>query len=372
MRIAIAALIVALFTAAAAHAAPTDAQRAAEVMRSVQQRFWSADGRLYRSDAKQRGPAEMWAAGIAFSALDAAVRYDPATYRPVLSDYFRSLDKYWDHDQPLGGYEPFPTAGNGDDKYYDDNEWMAITFVEAYALTGNAAVLARAKQTVDFVLSGWDDQLGGGIWWHEKHKGGGKNTCANGPGAVACLRLAQCLPQAEAKAYRAKAVDIVRWTRAHLQNADGLYGDAINVATGKVNRGSLTYNTALMIRAQVMLARQSNDAAYLAEAEREARAADAYVSGKTGGYRDPVKWSHLQVEADLAVARATTDTGLAAHLRQRARKAVDTDYAAWQAKPSDKLIDVAPVARELYLMADDATPAGRAFWAKLDAAKLAR
>ena len=365
-------LTVVMATSRAAAAAAADAQRADEVMRSVQQRFWNAAAGRYVSQAGKRGAAEMWAAGIAFSALDGAARQQPAVYQPILNAYFKSLDGYWDRDQKLGGYEPVPTGGNGDDKYYDDNAWMAITFAEAYAMSASPAVLTRARQTTDFVLSGWDDALGGGIWWHEKHKGDSKNTCVNAPGAVACLRMAQCLPAAaDAARYRSAAVHIVAWTREHLQNKDGLYGDNVVVSTGKVARFSLTYNTALMIRANLMLARQTNTPAYQAEAEREARAADTYVGRNTGGYRDAIKWSHLQVEADLAVARSTSDAALATHLRQRARGAVEANYTAWQTNPSDHLIDVAPLARELYLMAEDASPAGRAFWAKMDAVRIA-
>ena len=352
-------------------ATTTDAGRAAEVMRSVQQRFWDPRHKSYLGEAGKRNAALMWDCGIAFSALDAAARADPSTYRPVLAAFYTSLDRYWDRNQPLGGYEPAPSDGNGDDKYYDDNEWMAITFAEAYATSGDPAELARTRQTVDFVLSGWDDELGGGIWWHEKHKDGSKNTCANGPAAVACLRLAQFLPAAAAAKYRTAARHIVDWTRGHLEKPTGRFADNVVVATGKVNGGELTYNTALMIRANLMLWQQGGAAADRAEAEREASAADAFVSHKTGGYRDAVKWSHLQVEADLAVARATADHALADRLRRRARAAVDADYAAWQATPSDKLIDVAPLARELYLLAEDASPAGRAFWRRMDAAHVA-
>ncbi len=347
--------------------ASADRARAVEVQRSIQQRFWDDARHLYVGKSGRNGPAMMWSAGIAFSALDAACRYDPATYQPVLSSYFQSLDRYWDRDEPGGGYEPAPTNGSGHDKYYDDNAWMAITFAEGYDLTGSPAMLERARQTTDFVLRGWDDQLGGGIWWHEAHKGGGKNTCVNAPAAVACLALARRLqPSADAAKYRAEARRIVDWTRAHLQNPDGRFADHVTVATGKVAHFSLTYNTALMIRAELMLARQTGSAADEAEAEREARAADAFADRRTGGYHEQVKWSHLLVEADLAVARQTADRTLADHVRRRARASVDVDYAAWQAKPSAELIDVASLARELWLLVDDGSDSGQAFWRRSD------
>jgi hypothetical protein len=344
-----------------------DLARAGEVQRSIQQRFWDGRHQRYLDQEGHGGPAVMWAAGIAFSALDGAARYDPATYRPLLLGYFKSLDGYWDRNQPLGGYEPVPTNGNGHDKYYDDNAWMAITFAEGFDLTGNQAMLGRARQTTDFVLSGWDDQLGGGIWWHEGHKDGSKNTCANAPAAVACLAMARRLPlPADAAKYRAAARRIVDWTRDHLENGDGRFADNVVVSTGKVAHFSLTYNTALMIRAGLMLARQSGSAADEAEAEREAKAADAFADHRTGAYHEQVKWSHLLVEADLAVARQTTDRALADHVLRRARVSVDADYAAWKAKPSAELIDVASLARELWLLADGGTQPGQAFWKRSD------
>ncbi len=347
--------------------AGADLARANEVQRSIQQRFWDARRQRYLDKEGHSGPATMWTAGIAFSALDVAARYDSATYRPILLACFKSLDHYWDRDQPLGGYEPGPTNGDGHDKYYDDNAWMAITFAEGFDLTGNPAMLDRARRTTDFVLSGWDDQLGGGIWWHERHKDGSKNTCVNAPAAVACLALARRLPApADAAKYRATARRIVDWTREHLENPDGRFADHVVVETGKVARFTLTYNTALMIRAELMLARQTGSAADEAEAEREARAADGFTDRRTGAYHEQVKWSHLLVEADLAVARQTADRALADHVLRRARASVDADYAAWRAKPSAELIDIAALCRELWLVADARSPAGQAFWKRSD------
>ena len=115
-----------------------------------------------------------------------------------------------------------------------------------------------------------------------------------------------------------------------------------------------------------MLARQTGSAADEAEAEREARAADAFADRRTGGYHEQVKWSHLLVEADLAVARQTADHDLADHVRRRARASVEVDYAAWKAKPSADLIDVASLARELWLLADAGSASGQAFWRRAD------
>lgn len=336
----------------------SDVARAERVQQWVQQRFWDSQRRLYIGRTGQHGPAMIWSAGIALSALNGACRHDPATYRPILLSYFQSLQRYWDRNEPGGGYEPLPTDGSGHDKYYDDNAWIAIALVESSRITGEGQLFDRARQTTDFVLTGWDDRQGGGIWWQERHKAGTKNTCSNAPAAVAALAVAERLGStqpAESARDRAAARRIVQWTREHLQNADGRFADRIVVDTGQVIHPELTYNTAMMIRAQWMLGRDGGSADDQLEAEREAWAADAFVDPRTGQYRDAIRWSHLLVEADLNLAAATRDPHLADHLRRQARVAVAADYAAWLAKPSDQLLDAAALARELWLLAESPT-----------------
>src|SRR5207253_3217452 len=156
-------------------------------------------------------------------------------YAPVVARFFKSLDGYWDTLDSPPGYEPSPTVGGGHDKYYDDNAWMVLTYCEAFEMTKDPKYLKRAQQALDFVLSGWDDKCGGGIWWHEGHKGGSKNTCANAPAAVACLRIAKYLPPENAGKYRDMGHQLVDWTSRTLDD-DGLYFDAITVETGRVHR----------------------------------------------------------------------------------------------------------------------------------------
>lgn len=341
------ALIVA---GAAAHAADTGyLKRAAEVQAEVQKTFFMPKSSLYADKVKDRKPAFMWGDGIAFSALVAAARHDPA-YKPVVSKFFDAMNSYWDSKEQIPGYEPAPTNGHGHDKYYDDNEWMVITFAEAYHDTRDVKYLNRASETLKFVLSGWDDTLGGGIWWHETHKGGGKNTCSNGPAAVACLVLADELPASQASQAVAMAKKIVAWTQKNLQAKDGLYQDNINADTHKMGRFKLTYNTALMIRAELDLYRSTHDQTYLNEAKRVSKAADDFVDKKTGAFRDAFKWSHLMVEADCDLYAQTKDPALL----KRAKASADHFYDVWSKQPPVELIDDAAIARTLWLVGEAA------------------
>src|SRR5439155_6622654 len=108
---------------------------AREVMQHIQTTFSLPDEGLYAHSTTDRNREFMWGNGIMFSALLGAARHDPQTYMPIVTQFFKSMDGYWDALDTPAGYEPSPTTGGGHDKYYDDNAWMAITYCEAFEMT---------------------------------------------------------------------------------------------------------------------------------------------------------------------------------------------------------------------------------------------
>jgi uncharacterized protein YyaL (SSP411 family) len=324
------------------------AAAAQDVTRSIQKTFYDPKTGLYAHSTEDRNPEAMWGNGVMFSALVAAARHEPRVYRPLLARFYQSLEPYWDAQAKVPGYEPWPTQG-GNDKYYDDNQWMVLTFLEAYELTREKKYLDRADQALRFSLSGWDDELGGGIWWHEKHKDGTKNTCSNAPAAVACLRMARFRRRDENIAWARR---IVAWTNEHLRDSDGLFFDRQRVDSGKINKHKRTYNAALMLRANLELHQLTGERQFLDEATRIAVACDHFVDKETGAYRDPFKFTHLLVEADLEFHRATADKKVLA----RAIRNGEVAYARWQKKPPAELIENASIARMLWLLSQRKTP----------------
>lgn len=333
-------------------------EAARTVSASIQENF-ALDSGLYARRITDRAPDYVWGNGVMFSSLVTAARHDPDTYRPLMDRFFTAMDAYWDTGVDIPGYEPAPTRGAGNDKYYDDNQWMVIAFAEAYEITGDERYLDRAAETLRFSLSGWDDARGGGIWWHERHKDDAKNTCSNAPAAVACLRVARWRDR---EANTAWAERLVEWTTKNLQDDDGLFLDHIKVSDGRIDRRKFTYNSALMIRANLGLHRATGERAYLDAAERISAACDAFVEPGTGAYRDSPRFDHLLVEADLELHRATGDE------RALFRATANTEHAwaEWLTNPPDELIEQAAIARMLWLMADTQTEIGRAFWARSD------
>jgi len=349
------------FTLAEPVEASPSAVRAAEVMDHIQKNFWDEKRNLYFTAIDKHEPDMIWGNGVMFSALVAGSRHDPR-HRPVMRKFFEAMNGYWDDKARVPGYEPAPTAGNGHDKYYDDNAWMVLTFVEAYELTHEPRYSKRAVETLNFVLSGLDHEGGGGVWWHESHRDGTKNTCANGPAAVGCFEVAKFRDAKSSAELIAQGAAIVDWTVKNLQAQNGLFSDSKNIATGAVNRDQLTYNAALMLRAFLGLHHHTGKPEYLAEAKRIGKAAEGLLDSKNGAYRDAVKWSHLMTEADLQLYRVTKED----YLLQRAKKNGEVHYAAWKAEPPKDLLANASIARELWLLADAETKVGQDFWSAVD------
>lgn len=361
-------MVFVFLTAALALAArPAEAdyrEWAEEASAFVQRAFWDERAGLYRPAAPAAPRALpydfMWGNGVQFSHLAAAARHEPEQYRPVLKAFFGGLDRYWDAAAPVPGYDAYFSSPTSDDKYYDDNAWMVLALVEAYETTGERAYLDRAEAALRFVLSGWDERLGGGIYWRQDRKS--KNTCSNGPAAAAALAVARHRGRAE---YVAWARRIVEWTSDTLQAPDGLFWDNWSL-TGQVERTKWTYNTALMLRSDLWLYRATREKPYLAEAKRLASvSAREFVNPGTGAFRDDAKFSHLLVEALLDLYRETREP----YLLESARRNVEFLHAhvrdpadggywnAWKILPERReerklLIANAAAARLIWVMAD--------------------
>lgn len=265
----------------------------------IQDHFWDPQAKRYRDSFPQKPDGlpytTMWSNGVQWTALVSATKYDPARYKPVLYAFREGLETYWDPKPPKGippGFNAYCSGPGGTDKYYDDNEWLVLGFVEAYDVTHDKQFLQSARDTQDFVLSGWDDTLGGGIYWKIDHKG--KNTCSNAPAAAAALRLYQ---SGGDRAQLDWAQKIRTWTNSKLQDKDGLYYDNVNL-DGKVETHKWTYNTALMIRTDTLLFQTKHDKTYLRSAERSADASvAAWQDPTTGAFADNALFSHLLCEA---------------------------------------------------------------------------
>jgi len=252
-------------------------------------------------DGKPNGVAHCWPGAVQLSALAAAARVDDRWKLP-LSDYAAALDAHWSVVNKVAGYDASPRPQKPD-RYYDDNAWMALALLDTYAVTRNAEHLHRAKDALDFALGGEDSTLGGGIYWHEQTRQS-KNTCANAPTIVACLRMTRVTGNAK---YAAAAQRLYDWTRSRLRDRDGLYLDRIDV-TGQIEPTKFSYNSAMMILANCEFFDATQEVKYLDDARATASAAlKFWVMPASGAVEDDVPFAALLVESFLELYRRDGD-----------------------------------------------------------------
>jgi len=136
-------------------------------------------------------------------------------------------------------------------------------------LTKNPGYLKKSIETWKFVISGWDDKLGGGIYWCEQKKES-KNTCSNAPGSVLALKLYEATNDT---AFLNWGVRIYNWTKTNLQDTtDYLYFDNKSLS-GKIGRQKYTYNSGQMLQAAAMLYKLTGQKMYHEEAKQIAKSA---------------------------------------------------------------------------------------------------
>jgi len=216
-----------------------------------------------------------WGCGVWLSALNGAASVD-AKYKPWLKEFADATHRYWNPAGPVPGFDVLPMPKQPD-RYYDDNEWMALALADTAEVLHEPKYKAWAEQALQFALSG--QGLDEGIFWREKEKSS-KNTCSNAPAAAALLQIASDRSRAEA---------IYAWTKQHLQDpVDLLMWDNVDLK-GKVDKTKWSYNTGLMIRTASVLGLQS-------EATAMAKSSVAKWL-RDGMLVDEGKFVHLLVES---------------------------------------------------------------------------
>jgi hypothetical protein len=202
----------------------------------------------------------LWSYCAMYQAANEIEKLEPKAN--LMAPMLKLMYAYYNPAPPHGGFTDYIMKLKPGERYYDDNEWIGITALDAYTRTKKKADLDLGKDMYDFIMTGYDQVLGGGIYWKEGDLSS-KNTCSNGPGALVALQLYQITKN---KAYLDTAIKIVKWTDAKLQTPEKLYWDNIRTRDGRVNKGILSYNTGTPLEAYVYLYEITKDKKYLDEA----------------------------------------------------------------------------------------------------------
>ncbi len=295
-------------------------------------------------------PCFNWTVGVLHSALNALAESD-SVWREELKSFLPFAASYFNPKGPVAGFDVLPGPSFPNDRYYDDNAWVAMVYADSYRLLGEESLLQNANRARDFAYSGWDEQLGGGVFWKEREKQT-KNTCSNGPTAAAILAIDAFKTD---PAWLAKAEAIFRWTNRTLQDPkDNLFWDNVDLG-GRKEKTKWSYNTALMLRTAKELFRTKPTPEleqYIADLERAAVQKWVRVDGTID---DELQFAHLLLE-NLEERSLATRCGSLERVRDKLLSGSAGGYfgTRWGVapKPSDpiKLIHQASAIRALAIL----------------------
>lgn len=183
-----------------------------------------------------------------------------------------AIDQYYSNQPPFPAYQDYVRKERLSSRFYDDNQWIAIAYLDAYKRVPEKKYLDDAEMIYRFMKGGLDTASGGGIYWKEGDKNS-KNTCSNGPGILVALQLYQLTGKRQ---YLNTALELYKWVNRYLQSPEGVYYDNIKIPSLQIAEATYTYNTGTMLQSNVLLYQVTHDSRYLSEAKRIAAAGKAH------------------------------------------------------------------------------------------------
>ena len=200
-----------------------------------------------------------------------------AEYSPIFASTFIAAQK---------------TSPNFLNKFYDDEGWWALAWIDAYDLTRDNRYLAMSELIFADMADAWDNTCGGGIWWSKDRKY--KNAIAN----ELFLSVAAHLANRTAGAARSQYLEWGRkeWTwfqASGMINAQHLVNDGLNIEqTGgqrctNNGRTTWTYNQGVILGGLQELSSANQDPGLVDAAQTIATAAVTQLVDAQGVLHDP-------------------------------------------------------------------------------------
>jgi predicted alpha-1,6-mannanase (GH76 family) len=188
--------------------------------------------------------------------------------------YLTQLDNTFEKDKgvfPAGVLSGDPLLGNFTSRAIDDSEWWALTWVEAYDLTGNPKYLNMAVTIANYVYGYWDTSTcGGGVWWNAERTY--KNAVTNGLWIRLTAELHNRMPGDTQ--WLARSSTAWAWFQnSGMINANGLVNDGLTNACTNNGQTVWTYNQGMAIGAGLELWRATRDPKTLSSVKQLADAA---------------------------------------------------------------------------------------------------
>jgi len=234
------------------------------------------------ANVREKEASFLWPLSGMCSAANVLIKFPDLKekYSSYLDTLAIGLWTYRDSIRKPIGYQAYPAKFEKADRYYDDNALVCIDYCESFQNTKKAIYSKKAIEVFNFIISGWDGQLGGGVYWLEGHQDQ-KPACSNGMATLAALKLYQTTGN---KVYLEWGKRFYDWMHSSLRNPQGIYYNDMKM-DGKPNPTYYTYNTGSMLEASVMLYKLTGKTKYLTEAQLLAKNAFNFFSSEISGRR---------------------------------------------------------------------------------------
>lgn len=168
--------------------------------------------------------------------------------------------------------------------FYDDAQWWALAWIDAYDLTGDARYLDAARTVFEDTTGAWDDECGGGVWWTRDR--GYKNAITNELFLLLAARLHQRTP--DDTEYLAWAQREWAWFQASgMINGQNLVNDGLDDACRNNADVTWTYNQGVILAGLTELFRITGDQALIEQAIAIADAATTRLTTFDGILSEP-------------------------------------------------------------------------------------
>ncbi|HEY8454791.1 MAG TPA: glycoside hydrolase family 76 protein [Actinopolymorphaceae bacterium] len=296
----------ALGSASVAHAEPAlpaelakYSRRARHSYAALQRYFYDPQTSFYLEEYPRTGGnpwSYVWPFSQAMIATQDMAGLPAIGHRYVddVADRYTALEAYWNFETDPPGYDSYlrPPAGHGGDKFYDDNEWIALGLIQRHYMTpgGDQAALRRAAEIFDLVVFGWDTDpthpCPGGVFWTQATWSNDRNTVSNAPGAEVGLHLYLATKD---EYYLEWSIRMYEWVRTWMLAPNGLYWDHVDL-DGNIEKTQWSYNQGTMIGAGVLLYRATGDRTYLDHAKDTAVKALDFLAEDERYFNQPARF----------------------------------------------------------------------------------
>jgi rhamnogalacturonyl hydrolase YesR len=252
----------------------------------------------------------------------------------LVGETLEIITKYYDPRPPAPGYASYAPVLGGGDRFYDDNQWIGITLLDAYQRTSNKDFLQKGVEIYQFMMTAYDTATGGGLYWEEGKPT--KNTCSNGPGIILALQLYKATGN---KPYLDTALMLYNWVNDNLRDSTGLYYDNINTVTRKIDTKKYSYNTGTMLQSNVYLYEATKDDKYLKRAVGIADSATGYFY-RTGKFRDNLWFNAVLLRGLIHLHQYHKDNKYLSAFRRCVDQALNQNKNANGLMGKEKLMDL--------------------------------